>query len=1007
MYFNFKKKISSILLAAAFVTGLFVPAYAANEVEVFMKDVTSESEVLAGEAKIAISAKGSGTMNIAQIGFTVEGDMVCKSLESKVDAPDDVRSSLRVLPGKESDQLYVSMAYGAPAIQLNENTETELCVLTFSGDVDDEVTLTLIEDEDSYFTPNYPADKQTLEAVAGDDVEETAQAADTGANAVNAKVTLEMNKVQDIQLDTDTYKINPINISITGEGENPIVFITDFEDLSTATAKILELNTKLLDTMTYTVKISAAGYKTYTVSGQTFAEALLLSNTDFVPGDVNTDGVVDGVDKAEFNKIKNNGEYKVYADFDRNGEVDENDARVFEGIEEALTKPAKMSRPTVTGGSYQITVNWIAPADTSITGYVLKYGASSVNLSTRLELGANERQKTIESLSAGTTYYVAIAAINEAGEGEFSDIVSGVTAAAVGGNSGGGGGGGSGWGTGGWGVGGTCGEALRWEFDSRGVLTIKGTGNMDNYNKYSDRAPWFEYSEDVFSVNIENGVTSIGECAFFECINLMSVNIADSVVAVGNEAFCCCYALTEIELPDSIVSMGSGAFGSCVGLTKINVPEKMTDIASALFTNCKSLKKIELPQSIIRIGRYAFQNCSSLGEIEIPDSVTTIENALFMNCINLTKVEFPQNTISIGMYAFSGCSNLVTVDIPGTLTEIKDEAFMSCGKLKSINIPKSVIGIGAKAFEGCTSLDEIYIDDINNWQNIKFIDEKSYPLHNGGNLYLNGELLENLTIPLGITKINSCAFYGCESLKSVKIPSSVKTIYSTAFYNCKNLSEIYIEKGLLTVVTDAFKNCDAVTNIYYSGSEEEWDNILIGGNNDCLTNKEIIKFGTVIPKTYTFVTNGGSVVSNIEGEISECPVTTKEYNEFQGWYDNAELSGEPISFPYSGIKTTLYAKWEPVVYIDMELLSSTPQYDVYTVTAVNVPINSSIVFACYNDGVLACSEIRTYNGENPVYFVEQRETEYNMIKVFAWDSISSMKPVCAGVKKDCPLIQQN
>ena len=443
MYFNFKKKISSILLAAAFVTGLFVPAYAANEVEVFMKDVTSESEVLAGEAKIAISAKGSGTMNIAQIGFTVEGDMVCKSLESKVDAPDDVISSLRVIPKSENNKISVMMVYPEPMIQLNENTETELCVLTFSGDVDDEVTLTLIEDEDSYFTPNYPADKQTLEAVAGDDGEETAQAADTGANAVNAKVTLEMNKVQDIQLDTDTYKNNPINISITGEGENPIVFITDFENLSTATAKILELNTKLLDTMTYTVEISAVGYKTYTAKGQTLAQALSLSNDDFVPGDVNADGTVDGVDKAEFNKIKNNGEYKVNADFDRNGEVDENDARVFEGIEEALTKPAKMSRPTVTGGSYQITVNWTAPADTSITGYILKYGASSVNLSTRLELGANERQKTIESLSAGTTYYVAIAAVNAAGEGEFSDVVNGATSASVPGGGGGAGGGGS------------------------------------------------------------------------------------------------------------------------------------------------------------------------------------------------------------------------------------------------------------------------------------------------------------------------------------------------------------------------------------------------------------------------------------------------------------------------------------------------------------------------------------------------------------------------------------
>lgn len=92
---------------------------------------------------------------------------------------------------------------------------------------------------------------------------------------------------------------------------------------------------------------------------------------------------------------------------------------------------------------------------------------------------------------------------------------------------------------------GTCGENLHWILDAGGTLTISGKGEMPSFSRSSDGL-WKKYAENIRTVIIGDGVTSIGENAFSGCINLTRVSIPDSVTRIEASAFGGCYDLTDI-----------------------------------------------------------------------------------------------------------------------------------------------------------------------------------------------------------------------------------------------------------------------------------------------------------------------------------------------------------------------------------------------------------------------------------------------------------------------------
>ena len=177
-------------------------------------------------------------------------------------------------------------------------------------------------------------------------------------------------------------------------------------------------------------------------------------------------------------------------------------------------------------------------------------------------------------------------------------------------------------------------------------------------------------------------------------------------------------------------------------------------------------------------------------------------------------IKFDGEVTTIGREAFYKCSSLKSITIPNSVTTIVEYAFYDCSGLTSVTIPDSLIRIGGEgAFFGCSSLTSVYISDISAWCNISFADLYSNPLSNGCNLYLNNELVTDLTIPDSVTTVGGWAFSGCSSLTSVTIPDSVTTIGRWAFRSCDSLTSVTIGDSVTSIGEEAFRSCASLTSV--------------------------------------------------------------------------------------------------------------------------------------------------------------------------------------------------
>ena len=249
---------------------------------------------------------------------------------------------------------------------------------------------------------------------------------------------------------------------------------------------------------------------------------------------------------------------------------------------------------------------------------------------------------------------------------------------------------------------GTCGAEgngsnLTWTLDSEGVLTISGSGDMYNYGSSDFSAPWDGSRSRVKSVVIADGVTSIGEYAFFYCESLTSVTIPDSVTSIGEYAFYYCKSLTSMTIPDSVTSISSSTFASCTSLTSVTIPNSVTSIGEYAFYDCKSLTSVTIPGSVTSIGLYAFASCTSLTGIWVAEGNSHYANDASGVLFNKDKTTLVQCPGAFAAYT-----------IPDSVTSIGDNTFDHCTSLTSVTIPDGVTSIGWRAFSNCTSLTDVY-----------------------------------------------------------------------------------------------------------------------------------------------------------------------------------------------------------------------------------------------------------------------------------------------------------
>lgn len=419
---------------------------------------------------------------------------------------------------------------------------------------------------------------------------------------------------------------------------------------------------------------------------------------------------------------------------------------------------------------------------------------------------------------------------------------------------------------------GQCGENVYWNYDSTtGELVISGTGPMWDYEYHEDWTGWSTspfYNSDIRSVIINDGVTSIGDYAFYCCDDLKYFDIGDNVVSLDSILFDEWY----FGLPKNIETLiiGSGIkeipsryfYGSA--LKRVIISEGVERINDEAFANCINLETINFPDSLKYMGKdilkntawfnykgkgliiqdhwvYGFKGTETGIVVDLPEDIKGVAYQAFNRDRNIVAFEVDvanpylsskdgvlfnkDKTVLIACPAGKAFTSYV---IPDTVEEILGEAFAN-GNYNYLTMGKSVKKIGYDAFSGAGVIN-VYVDNLESWCNIEFENGSANPLIENGRLYVDGNLVSSLVIPDTITEIKPYAFCYCDSIDDVTIPDSVITIGESAFQYCSSLVSVSFGKGLKTIEAFAFYSCRNIKDVFYPGSQEEWEKIIIDSN---------------------------------------------------------------------------------------------------------------------------------------------------------------------------------
>ena len=413
-------------------------------------------------------------------------------------------------------------------------------------------------------------------------------------------------------------------------------------------------------------------------------------------------------------------------------------------------------------------------------------------------------------------------------------------------------------------------DGLTWTLTADGTLTISGTGAMKDYNAAENLSPAYMNS-DVKKVVIEDGVTSIGELAFFKCSSLTNITIPDSVTCIEYAAFHGCSSLSSITIPNSVTSIGVYAFVICSSLTSITIPDGVTSIGYGAFSECSSLKTISLScksslkksdfgeqanlvsytnqhlltktaakaATCAESGNKEYWTCKHCGKYFLSDDT----NPATATAVELSETVIPalnhKNATTRGAVeptetapGYSGdryCPDCDTVFEKGytywnednlTWKLYEDGTLNISGKgaMKNYNYydnpsPASQKKDSVKKVvieDGVTSIGNSAFDSCSNLTSITIPDSVS----SIGNFVFYGcSSLTSITLSNNITNIGNSAFAGCSSLTSITIPDRVTSIEKYAFYNCSGLTSITIPDSVTSIGESAFRNCTSLTSI--------------------------------------------------------------------------------------------------------------------------------------------------------------------------------------------------
>lgn len=237
------------------------------------------------------------------------------------------------------------------------------------------------------------------------------------------------------------------------------------------------------------------------------------------------------------------------------------------------------------------------------------------------------------------------------------------------------------------------------------TLTIRGSGAMEDYLT-SGHQPWRSFRDQITSVVVSPGVTSIGNLAFTRFSKLIHVDIADSVVSIGEQAFSDCSRLTDITVPQSVTYIGVKAFDSCTNLSSITLStNNITSIRPYTFSGCSELSSIVIPDGVTSIQLGAFSNCTKLTSITIPGSVTSIGSNVFDGCTSLNDIRYSGTSESVISALSDYVPTLVTFNYGDKVPEAERMITVSVKTGETLTAPTTIPTVSGYEFKGWRTKD--------------------------------------------------------------------------------------------------------------------------------------------------------------------------------------------------------------------------------------------------------------------------------------------------------------
>lgn len=428
---------------------------------------------------------------------------------------------------------------------------------------------------------------------------------------------------------------------------------------------------------------------------------------------------------------------------------------------------------------------------------------------------------------------------------------------------------------------------MTWSLTEDGVLTITGSGAMWDYVKpftsRYDCAPWYDYahggcirklvfSGDIthigscafygglsyptifgeltdwtFSLELPQGLRTIGDYAFYEAKLLKDVVIPESVTDIGDYAFSGIWKNSRGEpdleenpekycgtltMPSKWPRLGEGAFCDSNLSGELRIPEGVTDIPDKAFSyTCFSA--LTLPESIRHIGEEAF--CSLwITELKLPAQQPDMGKDVFSGCYKITELVIPEAWTSIPDGMCDSWGSLTRVSFPAGLKEIGDYSFAYCKSLSSIAFPAGLERIGYGAFCNCENLTYVALP-----AGLKFLETWAFAFSGltaqpawpsgleevGGYIYYYCENMTGTgTFPSGVG-YSGTGLFRCTKISSAILADDMAVIPDQSFYSCDYLTKVYVPASVTAVHGTAFYGKSKLNDIYYEGTREDWDAI--------------------------------------------------------------------------------------------------------------------------------------------------------------------------------------